>query len=51
MLEQVKAKNEELLQLESLKSQADEENLKLQDLLSEADNQLRAVEQKIGPLE
>lgn len=51
MLEKLKERDDMLQELESLKSQADDENLKLQELLTEADNQLRQVEQRIGPLE
>ena len=37
MLQDLKERNDQIEQLESLKSQADEEIVKLQDLLKEAD--------------
>ena len=51
MEEKIKERDDQLEELESLKSQAEDENQKLQELLAEADNQLRQVEQRIGPLE
>ena len=38
-------------ELEDLKGQAEDQAFKLQELLTEADQQLREVEEKIGPLE